>query len=542
MIIQSKYTKVFHSNDLTRTKYDELIEFAIALRNHKNKVSKFVNDNLLKYLSVGSLQFVTDMRSSFPNSIPSSFDKQLYVQVLTCYKNKFDAIQRNLSFSVIVFNGFEFYKRKTKNHEKGDFKKVKTGKKQTELSICLTYLARYGNENILDYIGSQLESADEKKKKFYQSIICCCEKFGLERLLRLALSKRNRIIGHYSEKPIEFKSLTFGGRSRKKLIIEYNKTFGSKINAFISLSGLGRSSFDIPVSYCKDWHGAMGDYKKSHSDYEYLISFNERTHQVRIYICKDGERFIPDVDGNSKLVGADVNCKHNLLSLSNGDTYDFDRKLLNGFCKLSTEIDKLKKESKDYKVGKRKQWKLDKLREKMLKLIQQTISDMCKKLREEGYTHIVMENLDNGFGRSFVKDKSNEDINFNRIVKFLHLSSLKDEVEHIGRKYGIAVSIVQSCYTSKMCPICGCIEGENRPTQEEFCCIECGYRCNADYNAAVNIRNRVAEAVLRKHLLKQRDNGTYEPKKLKKEKDKVKEELLLYRSNLQRGREVVSNW
>ena len=537
MIIQSKYTKVFHSNDLTRTKYDELMEFATALRDHKNYVSKFVNDNLLKYLSVGSLQFVTDIRSVFPNSVPSSFDKQLYVQVLTCYQNKFDAIQRNLSFNVIAFQGFEFYKRKTKSHEKGDFKKVKTEKKQTELSICLTYLARYGNENILEYIQSQLNSSDEKKK-FYQSIIRCCEKFGLERLLRLALSKRNRIVAHYSEKPIEFKSLTFGGRSRKKFIIEYNQTFGSKINAFISLSGLGRKSFDIPVSYCKDWHGAMGDYKKLHNDYEYLLSFNERTHQVRIYICKDGERFIPEVDENSNLVGADVNYKHNLLLLSNGDTYDFDRKLLNDFCKLSTEIDRLKKENKDYKVGKRKQWKLDKLREKMLKLIQQTISDMCKKLREEGYTHIVMEDLDNGFGKSFVKDKSNEDVNFNRVVSFLHLSSLKDEVEHIGRKYGIAVSTVQSCYTSKMCPICGCIEDENRPSQEEFCCIECGYRCNADYNAAVNIKNRVAEAVLREHLLKQRDNGTYEPKKLKK--DKVKEELLSYRSSLQRGREVVN--
>ena len=146
-----------------------------------------------------------------------------------------------------------------------------------------------------------------------------------------------------------------------------------------------------------------------------------------------------------------------------------------------------------------------------------------------------MENLDNGFGKSYIKDKNNDDINFNRVVKFLKISNLKAEVEHIGRKYDIAVSTVQSYYTSKMCPICGCIEDENRTNQEDFSCIECGQSGNADMNAAINIRNRVIEAVLREKLLKQMDNGAYEPKSLKKEK--VKEVLLSYRRNLIKGSE-----
>ena len=50
MIIQSKYTKVFHSNNLTRQKYDELYIFAVLIRNHKNDVSQYVNDNLLHFL------------------------------------------------------------------------------------------------------------------------------------------------------------------------------------------------------------------------------------------------------------------------------------------------------------------------------------------------------------------------------------------------------------------------------------------------------------------------------------------------------------
>ena len=83
-----------------------------------------------------------------------------------------------------------------------------------------------------------------------------------------------------------------------------------------------------------------------------------------------------------------------------------------------------------------------------------------------------------------------------------------------------------------MCPICGCIEDENRPTQETFECIECGYKDNADFNAAINIRNRVCEAVLRNALLKQLDDGAFEPKNLKREK--VKDVLLSFRRNLQK--------
>jgi transposase len=120
-------------------------------------------------------------------------------------------------------------------------------------------------------------------------------------------------------------------------------------------------------------------------------------------------------------------------------------------------------------------------------------------------------------------------------VKALRISSLKNEVEHIARKYDIAVSTVHASYTSKMCPVCGCIEDENRPTQELFSCIECGHGDNADVNAAINIRNRVTVTVLRDKLLKQCDNGAFEPKKLKREK--VKEVLESYRTNLMKGRE-----
>ena len=401
-------------------------------------------------------------------------------------------------------------------------------KKQTQLSICLTYLARYGNEKTLQYINEHLDDCDDKKKQFYLNIVRCCDKFGFERLYNLVISKRERIIQHYSECPIKFKSLTFSGRCRKTRIVDYNQRFDSKINSFVSLSGLGRKSFDIPIKFNKNWHGNIKDYYKKNPDYEYTLTFNEKEHQVNIHLCKDGDIYIPQAGNN--VIGIDVNCKHNLFSLSNQTTYDYNRKLVNDFCKLSLEIDKLK-ENKNYAIGKRKQQKLDTLKSKMTHSEQQLIADMCKDLQAQGCNHIVMENLDNGFGKCYTKDKDNEDINHNRKVKFLGLSSLKQEVEHIARKYDIAVSTVQASYTSKMCPICGCIEDENRPNQETFECVECRHKDNADFNAAKNIRNRVLVTVLRESLLKQLDNGAFEPKKLKREK--VKDVLLSFRRSLQ---------
>ena len=532
MFTASKYTKVFVSNDMTRQKYGELYNLAVAIREHKNRVSEEVCKDILHYLDISPLNFVTEMRSKYKGIISSNFDKHLYQSVMDAYQNKFDAINKRLKFECVTFIGFEYYKRKCKGHKSGDMKRVIAKRKSTDLSICLTYLARYGNENMVDYITKQLadKNLDDKKRGFYQNILDKCDKFGFDRLIKLALSLRTRTLKHYCN-PIIFKSLSFTGRSRKKYIIDYNKNYNSEINAFISLSFPTRRSMDIPVKFSKDYHGKMSDYAKKSNDYEYVICFDERRKQVKANLVKDGERYIPTITDKDKTVGIDVNVKHNLFSVSNGMTYDYDRELVEDYCRMKRHIDYLKSTHTDYVVGKRRQRKLNTLRSKMQKSEQQLISTMCRKLMLDGVRHIVMENLDNGFGKSYVTDEKLDGINFNDIVKFLSISSLKQEIEHIARNYDIAVSTVHSSYTSKMCPVCGCIDDGNRPNQETFCCVECSHSDNADHNAAVNIRNRVVATVLQRKLLKQLDNGTYKPLKLSK--DKVKNVLLSYRTDNQ---------
>lgn len=344
MIVNSKYAKIFNSDMLTRSKYDELYTVAVNLRDLKNEVSRLVNNNLLYYLEFSKLDFIKEMRKTFPDRISSCFDAQLYIQLFTNYQNKFNSILRKIQFQKITFKGFELYKRSSKDHKKGDLKNILFDRTQTDLTVCLSYLARYGNTNIFEYLQKKVNklnnSTDKKEikqKQFYRNVLDKCAKFGFDRLLRLSLSRRNRTIKHYSEIPIEYKSLTFRGRSRKQRIIEFNRNYNSEINAFVSLSGFSKKSFDIPVKYAKDYHGKVKSYRKKSADYEYVIKFDEYRKQVSIIYFKDNVRYIPEA--RNEIIGIDVNSKHNLLSLSNGEIYDFDRKLLEDFCELSLKDD-----------------------------------------------------------------------------------------------------------------------------------------------------------------------------------------------------------
>jgi putative transposase len=46
---------------------------------------------------------------------------------------------------------------------------------------------------------------------------------------------------------------------------------------------------------------------------------------------------------------------------------------------------------------------------------------------------------------------------------------------------------VNPAYTSQTCSECGYVDKKNRKTQESFECQSCGFECNADINAAINI-------------------------------------------------------
>ena len=56
-----------------------------------------------------------------------------------------------------------------------------------------------------------------------------------------------------------------------------------------------------------------------------------------------------------------------------------------------------------------------------------------------------------------------------------------------GEKAPGRVEDVPAPYTSLRCSACGWIERDSRKNQAEFVCVSCGFTCNADENAAINI-------------------------------------------------------
>ena len=72
----------------------------------------------------------------------------------------------------------------------------------------------------------------------------------------------------------------------------------------------------------------------------------------------------------------------------------------------------------------------------------------------------------------------------NRAIQDTALGEIRRNLEY---KCGRLIKI-NPAYTSQRCHKCGHVDKENRKTQARFLCVNCGFRSNADTNAAMNIR------------------------------------------------------
>lgn len=72
----------------------------------------------------------------------------------------------------------------------------------------------------------------------------------------------------------------------------------------------------------------------------------------------------------------------------------------------------------------------------------------------------------------------------NRAILAQGWGLLRQRTEH---KAPGRVEDVPAPYTSLRCSACGWIEKNSRKSQAEFSCVSCGFTCNADTNAAVNV-------------------------------------------------------
>ncbi len=67
---------------------------------------------------------------------------------------------------------------------------------------------------------------------------------------------------------------------------------------------------------------------------------------------------------------------------------------------------------------------------------------------------------------------------------------LRSFIEYKAILAGVLVRTVDPRNTSRTCPCCGHVDKKNRPTRDQFLCVECGFAGPADHIAAINIGRR----------------------------------------------------
>jgi len=71
---------------------------------------------------------------------------------------------------------------------------------------------------------------------------------------------------------------------------------------------------------------------------------------------------------------------------------------------------------------------------------------------------------------------------------------LRQKIVYKARLAGVPVVFVDPRNTSRTCPVCGGVDKRNRPDQETFSCVQCGFSGHADHIAACNIARRAAQS------------------------------------------------
>ena len=507
----------FYSDNINIGKYQLLVDKAVEIRDFKNKISLEVCYNFDYFATLSKFDWINHFRTRLPNCNNQDISHAI-VDVFVAYENKIQQFKQKTSLKVQSKIQVDYYKRNGKNFSKGDVKTFEVKMKSTKLTKLMTYLVRYYNDGLLDYLKSNINE-DEKKKQMRLDIISLVEKQG-SRIISLITSIRNRLLTKITQHPIEFKSLTFSScNEMKSRILDWNKTRNTEHNAFITISGQKTDDgrLEIPVKHSKSHHGNINDYdKEPNGKGQKIISYTCQIlkNKVRFVLTRKCEE--KQIINKYEYYGVDVNVKHNLFSSSDGQEIDYDRDIFNDYLKFIKKLDsKLQKKPKEERLlsnkdeSSKKKW-MNRIKD----MLKRKSSQLVRQAKEQGKDHIVMEELEL-MGKSYIRSQDLLGFKYSRLIRLLNLSDLKHIVTSIANKNGLQVTFIQPHYTSQTCK-CGCITKENRKTQEEFKCISCGSTENADTHSAKNIEDRLRVDVLRRKLLNF-SNGLYSTKRMKKD-------------------------
>ncbi len=282
--------------------------------------------------------------------------------------------------------------------------------------------------------------------------------------------------------------------------------------------------FDETNTQFKHWFKYDGSF--------YPLSINEDYHknlaalktgknkQVNVKVVGNRVDFIfvndyePKFKEQLKVVGIDINIKHNFCTTSDEQAFDYDRTYITEFIKEIKIIDAI-----GYKnISDVEKKKLKKLIDRNEWYFKSLISSVLDSLEKQGYTDIVLEDFNNNSFKSSLVESTEFKEKYTRLIRLLRLGNIKKWMLEQGEKRGIRVHTTPAPYTSQECPECHNIDANNRKTQEEFKCTSCEHAGNADFISPKNIKNRFLSNVLKEKFHKVDAYGRLSPKKISREK------------------------
>ncbi len=171
----------------------------------------------------------------------------------------------------------------------------------------------------------------------------------------------------------------------------------------------------------------------------------------------------------------------NIATTSDGVIYSSDKcnEVREHFSKLKSTLQSVGTKSAKRHLkkisGKERRFKTN-TNHIIAKQIVQVAKDMNRAIAVEELTHIR--------SRTTVKKAQRE-----QFGKWA-FSQLKLFLEYKSKLIGVPFVSVNPRNTSRECSVCGYIDKNNRTSQAEFKCLDCGHTEHADYNAAKNIAAR----------------------------------------------------
>jgi len=196
-----------------------------------------------------------------------------------------------------------------------------------------------------------------------------------------------------------------------------------------------------------------------------------------------------------KEIGLDMGIVR-FATLSNGEYFE----PLNAFKTYKGKLAKLQRQLKN-KVKFSKNWQ--KLQAKIAKLHHKIAN--CRK----DFLHKISHTISKNHAMIYVEDLQVSNMSksakgtveqpgqnvaqksgLNRSILDQGWYEFRRQLEYKSAWRGGFVIAVPPHHTSQTCPCCGHTDKENRPTQEKFECVECGYTENADVVGALNILAR----------------------------------------------------